>query len=169
MSNLDWQIRRSLEDSLAEYLQAEVIGLTVFYKGKDETIDIRVGNAPQQDWKLPNVSVYMDTRTAPRGFIGNNKRLPSYLMIIDVRALDDGMRSDLTEWLTNTINDGFDVYDYSPKAGDPENPNKSLIGKASIDFVTDTPIRTTQNAELFEKFRQNISISITIANVLPEI
>ena len=163
MANLDWQIRRNLENSLAEFLQTESSGLTVFYKGKDQTIDIRVGNAPQDSWTLPNISVYLDTRTAPRGFVGNNRRLKSYLMIIDIRALDDGMRSDLTEWATDTINDGFDVYDYTPNIGDPDNPSKVLSGKASIVFVSDIAIRNTQNSELFEKFRQNISISVTIA------
>lgn len=162
MANLDWQIRRNLESSLAEFLQSEVSGLTVFYKGADESVDIRVGNATQQSWGMPNISVYMDARTAPRGFIGNNKRLKTYLMIIDIRALDDGMRSDLTEWITDTINDGFDVYTYS-ESGDPENPDKDLFGKASVNFVSDTPIRNTQNADIFEKFRQNISINVTIA------
>lgn len=163
MSNLDWQIRRNLENSLAEFLQSESSGLTVFYKGANESIDIRVGHAPQQNWGMPNISVYLDTRTAPRGFVGNNKRLKTYLMIIDVRGLDDGMRSDLAEWVTDIINDGFDVYDYSPTAGDPENPTKTLSGKASVVFVSDTPIRNTQNSDIFEKFRQNIAVNITIA------
>jgi hypothetical protein len=163
MTSLSWQIRRNLENSLAEFLQDQASSLTVFYKGANQAIDIRVGNAPQQSWSMPNISVYLDTRTAPRGFVGNNKRLKTYLMIIDVRALDDGMRSDLAEWVSDTINDGFDVYDYTPNIGDPENPNKTLSGKASIAFVSDVPIRNTQNTDIFEKFRQNISVNITIA------
>ena len=163
MANLAWQIRRNLENSLAYFLQTQSTGLTVFYKGTDTPIDVRVGNAPQDSWGMPNISVYVDTRTAPRGFVGNNKRLKSYLMIIDIRALEDDMRSDLTDWVTDAINNGFDVYDYTPNAGDPDNPNKVLSGKASVVFVSDTPLRNTQNSNLFEKFRQNISVSVTIA------
>lgn len=163
MALLHWQIRRNLENSLAEFLQDQAVGVTVFYKGSETPIDIRVGNAPQQDWGMPNISVYLDTRTAPRGFVGNNRRLKTYLMFIDVRALDDGMRADLVEWASDVINEGFDVYDYTPNAGDPENPNKVLSGKASVVFVTDTPLRNTPNAELFEKFRHNISVNVTIA------
>jgi len=163
MTLIPWQIRRGLENSLVEFLQTQATGKTVFYKGAEQSIDIRVGNAPQQSWSMPNISVYLDTRTAPRGFIGNNRRLKSYLMIIDVRALDDGMRSDLAEWVSETINDGFSVYTYTPNAITPETPDKVLFGKGSVDFVSDTPLRNTQNSDLFEKFRQNISINVTIA------
>ena len=160
---LDWQVRRNLESSLTEFLQTETASITVFFKGKNENIDIRVGFAPQDNWKMPVISIYLDTRTAPRFFIGGNKRFKSYLMIIDVRALDDGMRSDLVELLTDTINDGFDLFDYSPNPSDPFNPIKVLSGKVSVDFVTDVPIRSTENSNIYEKYRQNISISLTIA------
>ncbi len=160
---LDWQLRRNLESSLVEFLQNQSIGVTLFFKGSDTTIDVRVGNAPQDAWKLPNISVYMDTKLAPRGFIGNNKRLPSYLMIIDVRALDDGMRSDLAEFVTDTINNGFDFFEYQPNSADPNNPIKTLSGKVSVEFVTDTPVRGVVDADAFDKYRHNISVNLTIA------
>jgi hypothetical protein len=163
MANIAWQIRRNLENSLAEFLKTQASGKTVFYKGAEQPIDIRVGNAPQQNWGMPNISVYLDTRNALRGFIGNNKRLKTYLMIIDVRALDDGMRSDLAEWVSETINDGFDVYTYTPNQATPETPTKVLFGLASVDFVSDIPLRNTQNSNNYEKFRQNISLNVTIA------
>ncbi len=160
---LDWQIRRNLENSLTEFLQIQTAGITVFHKGQDLPIDIRVGHSPRDDWKMPVIAIYMDTRTATRGFIGNNKRLKSYLMIIDIRAFDDGMRSDLAELLTDTINDGFDMFNYSPNSGNPNTPIKVLGGHVSVEFITDTPIRSTENANQFEKYRQNISVSLTIA------
>lgn len=160
---LDWQVRRNLENSLTEFLQTETADTTVFFKGKNENIDIRVGFAPQDNWGMPVISLYMDTRTATRAFLGGNKRFKSYLMIIDVRALDDGMRSDLVELLVDTINDGFDLFDYSPNSSDPSNPIKVLSGKVSVDFVTDNALRATENANIYEKYRQNISVSLTIA------
>ena len=160
---LDCQVRRNLETSLTEFLQTETASTTVFFKGKNENIDIRVGFAPKDDWKMPVISIYMDTRTATRAFLGNNKRFKSYLMIIDVRALDDGMRSDLVELLTDTINDGFDLFNYSPNPSDPSNLIKVLSGRVSVEFVTDIPIRSTENTNIYEKYRQNISVSLTIA------
>lgn len=163
MTNIDWNIRRNLENSLAEFIQSEASGKTVFYKGADQTIDVKVGHTPRQDWGMPNISVYLDNRVAPRGFIGNNKRLKTYLMVIDVRALDDGMRSDLAEWVSDVINDGFEVYTYTPNASIPDSPTKVYYGLASVDFVSDVPLRNTQNSDIFEKFRHNISINVTIA------
>lgn len=159
---LSWQLRRNLETSLTEFLQTESNGITVWYKGSNNTIDVRVGKAPQDSWKLPNISIYMDAKTALRGFVGNNKRLPSYLMVIDIRALDDGMRSDLAEWLTDTINEGFDYYDYQPNPADPDNEIKTLTGKVSVEFITDNPIDAGIDADQFDKYRHNISVSLTI-------
>lgn len=163
MTTLNWQLRRNIENSLTEFLQTQAIGVTVFYKGSDIPIDIRVGKSPRDNWKMPVISIYMDTRTAPRGFVGGNKRLKSYLMIIDVRALDDGMRSDIAEWVTDTINEGFSYFDYQPNSTDPENPIKTLTGKVSVEFITDNVINAGIDADLFDKFRHNISISLTIA------
>ena len=163
MANLSWQSRRSLENSLVEFLQLQADGITVFYNGANESIDIRVGNAPQNDWKLPNISVYLDTKTAPRGFIGGNKRLESFLMIIDIRALDDAMRSDLAEWTTMVINEGFSFYTYEPNQADPDNPEKTLSGKVSVEFINDTPVRAVVDADKFDKYRHRISVSLTIA------
>lgn len=163
MTLISWQLRRNLENSFAEFLQTQTATAKVFYKGSETSIDVRVGNATQDNWKLPNISVYLDSRTAPRGFVGNNRRLKSYLMIVDIRALDDGMRADLAEFVSILINDGFDVYTYSPNPTLPDEPEKELYGKASIEFVSDTPVRNTQNADLFEKFRHRISVNVTIA------
>ena len=162
MTNIPAGIEKNLENSLVDFLQAQVSGSTVFWKGADQPIDIRVGNAPQDDWAMPVISVYADSQADSRGFIGNSVRLSSYLMIIDIRALDGGMRSDLKDWLVSTINDGFTVYSHTPNAVDPESTTKVKYGMASIDFVSNTPIRNTQDLNSFEKFRQNISIRITI-------
>jgi len=163
MSNLTWKNRRNLENSFVYFLQNEANDLTVFYKGSATPIDIRVGNAPQDDWTLPNISIYLDSKTADRAFVGQNRRLESYLMIIEIRALDDGMRADLAEWVTTTINDGFNFYEFDPNPSEQDTPIKALIGTVSIEFVSDTAIRRTEDANLFEKFRQRITCNISIA------
>jgi len=163
MANIPWSLERNLETSLEEFLKTSVSGTTVFSKGTTYEIDVRVGNAPQDNWALPCISVYADGEVAPRSFIGSNKRLTSILMIIDIRAWDSGMRSDLKDWLVSTINDGFNVYTYTPSESTPDTPDKVLYGKASIDFLSNTPVRNTQDLNYFEKWRQNISISVTIS------
>lgn len=163
MANIPWSIERNLETSLKDFLKTEVSGTTVFYKRTNQPIDIQVGNAYKDNWVMPVISVYADSKISERGFIGNNKRLKSYLMIIDIRALDFGMRSDLTDWLETTINEGFTVYTYTPNTLTPDTPTKVLYGKASVDFLSNAPTRNTQDLNHYEKFRQNISISVNIS------
>ena len=163
MSTLAWQLRRNLENSLVEFLQQELVGVKLFHEGREFDIDIRVGHTPTDQWAMPNISVYIDTRTAIRAFIGNNKRFNTYLMIIDARAFDDRMRSDMAELITDTINDGFDMFTYTKNIADPQNPIKTLSGKVAVDFVTDNALRNAENNDQFEKYRHNISVSLTIA------
>jgi hypothetical protein len=160
---LNWQERRSLENSLAEFLSDQSSGVTVFYKGEEKPIDVRVGFSPRTDWNLPVISLYYNSKTAPRAFVGQNKRLKTHLIIIDIRALDDGMRQDIAEWVTDTINDGFDYYEYAPNNADPSSPIKTLAGKVAVEFLSDNKLFTDPNAEEFDKFRHNISINATIA------
>lgn len=163
MANLNWQLRRNIESSLANFLTTQASGTTVFYKNANQSIDIRVGNAPQDDWSLPNISVYLDSKNAIRGFVGQNNRINTHLMIIEVRASDDGMRADLAEWVTDTINDGFTVYTYSPNVSNPDSPTSVKYGTASVEFVSDTAIRSAENSNLFNKFRHRITCNISIA------
>jgi len=163
LSILQWQERKNVENSLTEFLQTQASNIQVWYKGESKSLDVRVGWSPREDWDLPVISIYYDTKTSPRGFVGQNKRLKTHLIIIDIRALDDGMRSDLADWVQTTINDGFIYYEYSPNSGDPENVNKTSSGKVGVEFVSDTPLRPGENASEFDKYRHNISINATIA------
>ena len=68
----------------------------------------------------------------------------------------------LSEWVENTVNDGFPFYEYTPNPGDPANPNKVQTNHASIQFLSNLPLNAGINADIYEKFRQNITMSITI-------
>lgn len=159
---LSWQERRNLENSFVDFLTSQASGITVFYQGEEKSLDIRVGRSPRDDWNLPVISFYLDNRLAPRGFVGSNKRLKTHLAIIDIRALDDGMRSDLADWVGDTINDGFDFNSYSPDAVTPDTADKTLEGKVSIEFVTDRIVTAGENVDVFDKYRHNISVNCTI-------
>lgn len=163
---LEWNDTRSLENSLAEFLQdaVDTASLTVENdKGEALPIHIRVGYEFDEDWKLPVISFYVDTKPSPRGFVGSNARIKTYSMIVDIRAFNRRMQQDLTDWFEQTINDGFPFYQYTP-SGDPENPTKVLAGLASLEFVLNIPLKFGDNVDLIDKYRQNITLSIFIEN-----
>ena len=163
MANLAWQKLRNLENSFAEFIQTAVTnaGLTVLdQKGQPKAVTVHVGYEFDTTLSLPCIQIYIDGKISPRLSVGSNLRLNSYLLIIDIRALDKGSQLDLTEWVTDLINDGFDVYNYAPNPSDPSNPIKTLMGYVNIDFVSNTPLNFGTSAEMYDKYRQNISISV---------
>lgn len=164
MSSLSWSTERNIENSLIEHIQAAITSqsLTVTDEnGNEITPSVRVGFQFNDDWKLPVISLYADSRTAPRLSIGSNKRLNSYLLVLDIRALDIGMQQDLTDWVLATINDGFNYYEYEP-SGDPDNPDKTLTGYGSIDFISNVPVRLGDTVDMIDKYRQNITFSVVL-------
>ena len=166
MTLLGWKKIRNLENSLVEFLQNQISSQNLKVldlDGNEKDIQVRAGYKIDESWELPVISVYVDNIQLPRLSIGSNCRLPSYLMIIDIRALDVGSQLDLTQWVEETINNGWDFYYYSPNSGSPDNPTKVKTGYVSIDFISNTSVKLGENADLFDKYRQNITISCTIA------
>jgi len=162
MSNVNWGIERCLENSLVEFLQTQLASYTVLdLDGNTKFISIRVGFSPNDDWELPVISAYTDSRNAPRLSIGSNKREKTYLLILDIRAWDSGMQQDLVDLVMTTINDGFPFYTYAP-SNDPQDPTKTEDGYVSLDFISNVPLRLGDNVDMIDKFRQNISISCYI-------
>lgn len=167
MSNLPWQKMRNVENSLVEFLQDAVstASLTIIDEnGNTQNVLVRAGFKFNDDWELPVISVYVDTKTATRLSVGSNRRANTYLVIIDIRSLDKGSQLDLTEWVQETINDGAPFYVYTPNPGDPDNPTKVQNGIISVDFISNVSLRLGDGAEIWEKYRQNITLSCTISN-----
>lgn len=166
MSNLTWQTQRSLENSLAEFIQSKIDeeSLTILdQNGNSRSVSVRVGYEFNTDWNLPVIQLYCDSKLAPRLSIGSNKRQKSYLIVIDIRATNKGSQLDLTDWTEETINDGFIFYQYYKNPSQPTETNKVKMGYVSIDFVSNLPLNLGDGADLYDKYRQNITISATIA------
>jgi hypothetical protein len=163
MPALPWSTERNLENSLIEFLQTQLASYTVLdLDGNTKPISVRVGFMPNDTWQLPVVSAYTDSRTTPRLSIGSNAREKNYLLILDIRAFDTGMQQDLVDIVMNKINDGFPFFEYTPNIVAPDNPTKVQTGYASIEFVSNVPVRFGDNVDMMEKFRQNITISAFI-------
>lgn len=165
MANLGWQTQRNLENSFAEFIQDAVTtaSLTVpDQNGTAKAVSVRVGFEFNDEWDLPVISLYADSKTAPRLSIGGNRRLNTFLLIVDIRTFDKGSQLDLTEWLQDTVNNGLPFYEYTPDGSG--GVNKVQNGRVSIDFVTNIPLRLGEGVDLFDKYRQNITLSCTISN-----
>lgn len=165
MTLVPWDKFRNLENSFADYLQAQIDAdsLTVLdADGSQIPVTVRVGQEFNDSWKLPVITLYVDSKNADRLVLGSNLRLDAYTVIIDVRALDKGSKMDITNWIETKINDGFPYYIYTPNLSDPNNPTKVLGRLVDVDFISNVSINFGTASDLFDKYRQNLTVSCNI-------
>lgn len=163
MADLQWQENTNIENSLKDFLESEITNdsLTVFYNGNSLPIYVRIGYPESNDWTLPVISLYELSTNNPRPFVGTSKIIPEISLIIEVRALNDRMRSDLARWVRDKINSEFPYYEYSPDAITPDTPTKVLSGTTVVNFLSDAPIRL-QNVNEIDLYKHRFTVSIII-------
>ena len=159
---LAWQLWRNLEKSFKFFLIAQVLADSVT-DANNVLVPVRVGRKENNDWTIPCISLYVQSETAPRLEIGSNLRDDKQLIIIDIYATNSSERIDLAKWVTDTINNGFRYYAYSPNPTTPDSPTKVAGGWVSLDFLTNARVELGQNTDPIDANRHRISITIWIS------
>lgn len=159
---LSWGITRNIENSLQEFLTAQVTTDSVT-DINGIAVPIRVGRKEDNDWSLPCITVYVDNEVSPRAEIGSNNRLDSYLIIMDIFTTNEGERQDLAVWLKNSINNGFRYYAYTPSESTPLVPTKVAGGLVEVNFLTNARVALGQNVSIEDSHRHRISINTWIS------
>ena len=159
---LEWGIKRNIENSLYLFLIDKVDDESVT-DFNNVNIPIRVGRKESKDWTLPCITVYLDNQTSERAEVGTNNRLKSYLIIMDIFATTEGERQDLSDWLEETVNDGFRYLTMAPSTNDPQSPIQVAGGLVSVNFVTNTRVALGQNVNPEDSHRHRISINTWIS------
>lgn len=166
MTTLTWQISTAIENSLIDFLRNEVTNHSLKVldtNGVAQLVNVYAGRELSENWHLPMIQVYLDSKPdANRLEIGSNKRLRSFQVIIDIRTLLPGEAQNIADWIEEVINDGFDVYNYTPNSSDVESPIKTIFGHGRVDFITSMPIPSYDDADVFDKNRYRITIKVWI-------
>lgn len=159
---LAWSETKNLEYSLSKFLEEQLDGIQVYNKfGTLKDISFTVGKAESDEWQLPNINFYVDSVNSPRLEIGSNKRENAYTIIIDIRALDDGMRVDIAGLLSEILNDGWPFTEYTP-TGD-SNPVETVSGYVGLDWLTNQRVDLGPDVDLIDKFRHRLSFRCWIS------
>lgn len=156
---LSWGFYRNLENSLKDFLTTEISSDSVT-DIDGNVIPVRVGRKEDSNWTLPCISIYIESETATRLEIGSNVRDDRQLVIIDIFATDEGERLDLAKWVTDTINNGFRYYSYTPNISNPSSPTKVAGSLVHVDFLTNGRVNLGQNIDEFDSHRHKISINV---------
>jgi len=158
---LAWGKHKHLEYSISKFLESQLDGVQVYDKfGTLKDISFTVGKQESDDWQLPNVNFFIDSIDSPRAELGSNLREDKYTVIVDIRALDDGMRIDIAAFLSEIINDGFPYFEYTPTG--TENASETASGYVGLNFLTNRKVDLGNDVELMDRFRHRISLQLWI-------
>jgi len=163
---LTWTLSANIENSIIEFMRNEIYVQSLQLldaNGISKTVNVYAGRELNENWHLPLIQVYLDSKPdANRLEIGSNKRLRSFQMIIDIRTLLPGQESNLADWIETIMNNGVDIYDYTPNSSNPDVPVKENLGHSRVDFITSLPVPVFDNADKFDQNRYRITIKIWI-------
>lgn len=163
---LTWQTQTAIENSLIDFIRTGITNDNLQLldsQGQPQTVNVYAGRELNNEWNLPLVQVYFDSNPdLGRLEIGSNKRLKSWLMIIDVRTLLPGQETNLASWIEDLINDGLPIYSYQPNSLDTNTPAKTFLGHGRIDFITSTLVPAFDNSDKFDQNRYRLSIKVWV-------
>jgi len=165
MSILTWQKQSNIENSIKKLLDAQIASQSLQLlnqQGIATTVTCEVGQKVNNDWNLPIIQIYTDSKTSTRLEIGSNNRLKEYLVIIECRTLLSGQERNLAEWLEDTLENGTTYYEYTVTIGDPDNPTETEVGHIRIDFVSSNPVSLGDDVDLFDKYRYRITLRCSL-------
>lgn len=160
MAIVTYNTLANLEQSLYEKLVSTIASQSLQVlddNGNPKDVRVRIGYKLDNDYTLPMIQVYHDSNPSnQRLTIGSNRRDTRYLVIIDIRSNNDTNRLNLTDFVIDTINDGFEFYEYTANG---ENPTKTQKGYVGFDFISNQHLSLGDDAPIYDQCRQRISIS----------
>jgi len=162
MGILLWTEQRCIENSIIDYLQAQITSDSLKLldeSGSQVTPNVYRGKQLKDDWNLPLIQLYCDDKLLPRLEMGSNLRMKSFLIFVEIRTLLPGQEVDLADWVEEKLNDGCNYYTYTPSV-DPDNPTKTFAGHINIDFQSSNPVNLGDNLDKFDKYRYRVVLKI---------
>ena len=158
---LSWGTYRFLENSLVDLLNTTLVSGGILDEQGNQIV-ARVGRKEDNNWVLPCISVYLDSVSSPKEFVGSNTTLDVNLMIIDIHATNEGERLDLAKLVYSTVRDGFRFYSYTYSASSPGTPTTVAGRWVHVNFISNTRVALGQNVDIEDAHRHRISINCDI-------
>lgn len=158
-----WDFYTSLKASLKDFLE-DLASSENLVDSDGETINFYIDKKNDINWQINAVVISFESQTSERIFVGSNQRDERFLIIIDIFAKNEIDRLMLARWVTESINDGFQVYTYSTNVSTPEIPDTVALGWGSINFLTNTRVALGQNIDELDAHRHRISINVWIVD-----
>jgi hypothetical protein len=141
---------RAIEASLIDWMTEELANANWIIRVEKSFAEVYKG-------ELPCICINVASVDPTRLEIGSKTNLKYYEIYIRIFAKSDGMRLDLTDFITDLLEDDIDYYSYIITDGIIT--SKTLLGKIVVlNFLrNEKELSNTENLESEDKYRQLIS------------
>ena len=152
---------RNVEASILDFIEEKL---------SEYDWDVRIVKTFNQAYKekMPVICIRCSDNVPTSCEIGSHELMNYYSVLIDIFAFDDGLKLDLSDWLINTVKNGFPYYEYTISKnvqGHYEVANKVQNGKLELlRFTSDRNLEFGENADAYDKHRRLISFIVYIQN-----
>lgn len=143
--------RRNIELSTLEFFTSNIAS---------NWAGITVVKAFQDAYKaeLPVVAIRLEDPESRNLQIGDNTLWSEYNIVFDIFATSDGQRLDLSQYLIDTIKDGWVYKTYTSSSGTLTGTIAGRINKRV--FIEDNRVEFGEDVDRYDKFRWRISVKI---------
>lgn len=161
MTILSWQVQSNIENSIVKYIETQIASQSLQLlnqNGEASDITVRVGRTINDNWDLPLIQLYVDSKNSVPLELGSNNQLKDYLVVIECRTLLPGQETNLAEWLEDLIKNGMTYYTYTVNVLDPDTPTETDAGHINLSFVSSNPVLLGDDVDLYDKYRYRTTI-----------
>jgi len=154
----EYRLRRNLEASLIEFFREALV--------TDGWKNISVEyNLKQEGTKLPAIVVFSPSVENQQKEIGTGKYLKYPIINIKIFATNDGLRTDLADWMKEKFESDIPYYKYTIEEG--EIISKSLAGNIVIRKINRDEKELANTApdilEVEDRYRHLFELSVYVA------
>lgn len=119
---------------------------------------------------LPSVCVKAEKTIYDSAEIGDNKKIRSTQVIIDLFCTDDGQRLDLKDYLCEVLHNGCVYYEYTTsKSGRTTSVSAKVAnGRIRVMNIDDTPVDfdvDKDRLDVHDRFRHRLTLTIELGRI----
>ena len=158
-----YRTTRNIEASLIDFLKDSL-------ESTWTNVNVEKSFAKIYSLSLPSICVKAERTDYDPAEIGNNKKVRSVQVIVDIFATDDGMRLDLKDFLVEILQDGCDYYEYTTKkTGRVTNVESATTnGRIRIMNIDDNAVDfdvDRDKLDVHDRFRHRLTLTISLGRI----
>jgi len=158
-----YRTTRNIEASLIDFIK-DILESTW------TNVNVEKSFAKVYTLELPSICVKAERTVYDPAEVGDNKKIRSTMIIIDIFATDDGMRLDLKDYLVSILRDGCIYYEYKTKKVNRTTvvDTKTANGRLRVLEIEDIPVDFSadrDNLDVHDRNRHRLTLTVELGRI----